>query len=173
MDLFASRWNTQPPTFVSYRLDPDARAVDAFQITGEKDLLCVFPPFCLISKCLSEVLRDKAELILITPTWHTQPWYGMILNMITALPILLPSHQKLLQSPTGASHPLVDNNSLRLAEWGISADSKKHEVFLGSQPNSFQSPGVQEQGLLTTAPGINGIAGVVRRKLIRFKPLWN
>jgi hypothetical protein len=173
MDLFASRWNTQLPIFVSYKLDPDAVAVDAFQMNWGKDLLYAFPPFCLITNCLAKVQRDRAELVLITPTWHTQPWYGMILNMIIAQPILLPTHPRLLLSPTGTTHPLVQNGSFHLAAWRISADAKRHEAFLESQPTSSQNHGGQVRGWLTTAPGENGLAGVVRKRWIHFRPLWN
>jgi hypothetical protein len=173
MDLFASRWNTQLPTFVSYRMDPDATAVNAFQVYWGKDLLYAFPPFCLITKCLAKVQRDEGELVLITPTWHTQPWYGMILNMITSQPILLPTYPGLLRSPTGETHPLIVNSTFHLAAWRISADNKRHEAFLESQPNSSQNPGGRARGWLTTAPGENGLAGVVKKKWIHFKPLWN
>ena len=76
MDLFASRWNTQLPLFVSYRLDPDATAVDAFQISWKEGLLYDFPPFCLIGmesfrrqQEARGISQQSANLIL--KSWRT------------------------------------------------------------------------------------------------------
>ena len=173
LDLFASRWNTQLPRFVSWRADPEATSVDAFQVKWNEGLLYTFPPFCLISRCLAKMLQDKGELILITPTWHTQAWYGMILELLIENPILLPQFKGLLQSPTGETHPLLETGSLHLAAWRISASACARRAFLKMLPTSCPAPDGRALGQLTTAPGQNGVAGVSHGKLIRFMPLWN
>ena len=46
------------------------------------------------------------------------------------------------------------------------------EGFQDMLPLWLLDPGVKEPKGLIIAPGINGVAGVVGTKLIRFKPLW-
>ena len=40
-----------------------------------------FPPFALINRTLSKVNKDQVRIILVTPTWQTQPWYATLLHM--------------------------------------------------------------------------------------------
>ena len=41
-----------------------------------------FPPFSLISRILKKVCQEKVEqMIIITPTWQTQPWYPLLLEI--------------------------------------------------------------------------------------------
>ena len=47
-DLFASRLNTQLPTYVSWRPDPGAVATDAFSLDWGPIFFYAFPPFCQI-----------------------------------------------------------------------------------------------------------------------------
>ena len=159
-DLFASRWNTQLTRFMSYR-----------PADWGKELQYAFPPFCLIGRCLEKIRRENAQVILVTPTWHTQSWYGQILAMLVDHPILLPPQKDLLRSPQGEIHPLIANNSLHLAAWRISGDCQEQEAFQKELPNSLLSLGSQVLGMLTAAPGKSGVAGVTKGKLIRFKPL--
>jgi hypothetical protein len=171
MDLFASRWNAQLPKFVSWKMDPEAWSVDAFQLRWGPEVAYAFPPFCLISHCLAKLTQDKGELVLITPTWHTQPWYGLLLEVLIENPVLIPQSDRLLESPLGDQHPL--SRSLHLAAWRISGDKTKRRAYLNRLPTYWPAPDVRAHEQLTRAPGQNGIAGVRNGKLIRFEPLWN
>ena len=47
-----------------------SQAVDAFQKNWFYKSLYAFPPFCMIPKVLSNVLREKVPMIiLVTPSW--------------------------------------------------------------------------------------------------------
>ena len=52
IDLFATRVNHQVPAFVSWRPEPGAVATDAFNVKWDFQLAYLFPPFCMIKRCL-------------------------------------------------------------------------------------------------------------------------
>ncbi|XP_032904474.1 uncharacterized protein LOC116990664 [Amblyraja radiata] len=83
IDLFASRLNHQLPKYVSWEPDPGAVAVDAFSLHWGGMFFYAFPPFCLISRCLIKIEQDSASGILVVPDWPTQPWFPLILRLIT------------------------------------------------------------------------------------------
>jgi len=172
VDLFASRTNRQLQAYFSWKLDPDAQAIDAYLQPWGEHLGYAFPPFCMISRCLAKVRKDVAEMVIIMPTWNTQPWYASLLDMVCEKPILLPQSKSLLQSPAGENHPLIETKALTLAAWRISGNTNATKAFLDKQPNLLHTPGVQVPRLLTVAPGENGIAGVRNSSLIQFGPLW-
>jgi hypothetical protein len=172
IDLFASRTNRQLTDFISWKLDPEAQATDALLIRWKEKAGYAFPPFALISRCLAKVMKEETSIVLVAPTWPTQPWYPTLLNMLSQQPILLPQYDNLLKSPVLRVHPLLQTKALHLAAWKITGEAKEHLAFLRKQPTWSQNPGEQEHVLLTTAPGRNGVAGVVKGKLIRFRPLW-
>lgn len=173
IDLFADRLNTQLENYMSWRPDPYAMGMDAFQIPWNNKRGYAFPPFCLITRCLSKVLKEKSEIVIITPAWQTQPYYPLLLTLSIDNPILLPPMKNLLLSPEGVVHPLVSNQTLKLVAWKVSGDKNKQQEFRNKLPNSWLQVGDKELRQLTTAAGDSGIAGVNQNKLIHFKPLWN
>lgn len=54
IDLFASRLNHQLPKYVSWEPDPGAAAVYAFSLHWGEMFIYVFPPFCLVNRCLQK-----------------------------------------------------------------------------------------------------------------------
>ena len=171
IDLFADRLNAQTKTYISWKPDPLALMTDAF-LCPWKEKCYAFPPFCLIGRCLAKVQREKTNLVLIAPIWQGQYWYPLLLNMLIDNPILLPSTQELLQTPTGEIHPLLANHSMQLAAWLVSGDIKKTWVFQKRLPSSLPKDGEREQEWHTTHPGTDGRAGAINGRLIHFKPLW-
>ena len=111
-------------------------------------------------------------LVLVTPTWQTQAWYPRLLAMAVDYPVLLPPQKDLLLSPKQECHPLVLDGNLQLAAWKVSGIEQQQKAFHDMLPLWLLDPGVKEPKGLIIAPGINGVAGVVGTKLIRFKPLW-
>ena len=172
IDLFANRLNAQLPAFFSWKLDPQGLASDAFQQAWNTGRNYAFPPFCLIMKTLAKLREEGGNLILITPVWPTQPWYPVLLDMSIAPPVLLPQVPKLLTNPVGDLHPLVQNKTLFLAAWHVSNNQSQQEAYRTGLTNSFWHLGDQAQIQCTIQPGVNGIAGVRRGKLIHFAPIW-
>ena len=90
IDLFASCINAQLSRYFSWRPDPNAVAIDAFNMQWENIQAYAFPPFSLIPCLLQKIRRHKARLLLIAPIWPTQAWFSVVLRMTTMTPIILP-----------------------------------------------------------------------------------
>ena len=80
VDLFASRVNAQLKSYVSWRPDPDAMAVDAFTLDWSKFRAFCFPPFSLISRVLQTLDLCLAECVIVVPFRTTQVWFTKLLN---------------------------------------------------------------------------------------------
>lgn len=61
VDMFASRLNIQVDRFVSWHLDPDCIAVDAFSLTWSDELIYAFPPFSLIGRLVQKLRQDQGD----------------------------------------------------------------------------------------------------------------
>ena len=172
IDLFADRLTTQLPTCVSWKPDPGALMTDAFSCEWRGKMMYAFPPFCLINRCLAKLAKDQGEMVLITPTWHTQAWYPQLLTKLCDTPILLPPSDRLLTSPGGEVHPLVKMGQLQLAAWRISGKKDQTELFRKTLPPCCSDLDGMEPGKLTSTPGRSGLAGVMKGRQILFRPLW-
>ena len=171
VDLFADRLNAQIPIFYSWKPDPTVAAIDAFQQPWTEVQGYAFPPCALIGSCLEKVMKDQAVLVLVTTTWQTQAWYPRLLAMAVDYPVLLPPQKDLLLSPRQECHPLVLDGNLQLAAWKVSGIEQQQKAFQDMLPLWLLDPGMKKSKGLIIAPDINGVAGVVGTKLIRFKPL--
>ena len=60
-----------------------------FNRTGVPDRVCQ-PPWCLIGRVLSQVMDQKAQVVLVAPVWKGQPWYPVLLNMLWECPRRIP-----------------------------------------------------------------------------------
>ena len=172
IDLFADRMNKQLMKFVSWKPDPEAWETDAFRIAWSQMKAYAFPPFCLIGRCLSKVVQDEATLVLIAPTWQTQPWYSVLLEMIIEDPILLPPVPDLLTSPLNQIHPL-QSQGLTLAAWKVSGTTALQRAYQKRLEPLSERQGAKALSVLTRGPGESGVAGVIKNCLIRFRPLWS
>ena len=130
VDLFASHLSTKLPTYFSWRLDPEAKAVDALTQSWNNERGYVFPPFCLIGRCLTKIRSENVPwVLLITPLWKSQMWYPLLPEMSVELPILLPSDHNLLMDPHGNRHPMILQGHLQLVAWTVSGLRYKVEDF--------------------------------------------
>ena len=113
IDLFASRRNTQLPTFVSYRPDPKCIGVNAFLMNWEHLHLYAFPPFICMTRVLQKMVQDKARGIVIGPNWPTQAYFTR-LKEISMSYIILPPRRDMLYLPNNPDtvHPLHKKLSL-------------------------------------------------------------
>lgn len=104
IDLFASRTNAKCDIYVSWFPDPNALCVDAFTILWKNYYFYAFPPFPLISKCLQKIIEDKAEGILVFPKWPSQPWYPLLMNLLTSKIVYFSPNEQFLQSRSRNQH---------------------------------------------------------------------
>ena len=111
IDLFASRLNCQLDRYISWRPDPGAAFIDAFTCDWSAELNYIFPPFSLIGRALKKLKKDKGQAVFVVPYWPTQPWFALVLQMLTQRPLLLPKNKNLLSLPfaPNKAHPLAKN----------------------------------------------------------------
>ena len=88
--------------------------IDAFSHEWTHIQFYMFPPFCLIGRCLRKVINDEVEGVIIVPNWPNQILYSLLFQLIIQIPIILPSSRKLLSLPTSGNsiHPLWKNLNL-------------------------------------------------------------
>ena len=108
------------PQFVSWMPQPGAWVINALSFSWVHLKAYAFPPFSLIKNCLSKVSREGSSLILVCPFWTSQPWYPLLLELASDVPIMFRTHAGLLRSSLGAHHPLCHSNSFRLTAWKLS-----------------------------------------------------
>ncbi|KAK3889264.1 hypothetical protein Pcinc_006829 [Petrolisthes cinctipes] len=74
IDLFASRLNKQIKRICSWKPDPEAEHFDAFTINwAQFELIYMFPPFSLISRCLQKMRAEEAMGWLVVCTFVDDP----------------------------------------------------------------------------------------------------
>jgi hypothetical protein len=129
VDAFATPWNAQLPSFISWHPQPGAMTTNAFSVNWGGLLAYCFPPFALIFKCLEKIRREKALVVFVCPVWIGQPWFPLLLELSCDVPRLLPTSQHLLKSALDETHPLIRNGALHLAVWKLSGDSTLSEGF--------------------------------------------
>lgn len=100
VDLFTSRLTYQIPRYFSWRPDPLAEAMDAFQQDWSSLKGFANPPWCLISRILSQAQRQQAQLVLVAPVWKGQTWYPVLLEMLWDFPRLIAPAPELIQRPS-------------------------------------------------------------------------
>ena len=144
--------------YVSWHPDPFAVATDAFQISWQGELGYAFPPFSLVGRCLTKVRREGCTIVLIAPTWSTQQWYPVLLELLIDYPLLLPSHKMLLQDPFNRLHPMMLKNQLQLAAWKLSGQVTQQEAFQHGLQHSSRLDRARELTPHTNLDGTGGIA---------------
>ncbi|KZS02171.1 Uncharacterized protein APZ42_000894, partial [Daphnia magna] len=160
VDLFASLWNRQLDSFVSWGLQPGALAVDAFSVNWRWIRGYALPPFCLIQKVLSKTMRDEAEITLIAPWWPAQAWFPTVLELVSEPPLVLPT-EGILTGPLGQSHPLA--GSLILIAWRLSGKSFKPRAFRRKWSSYSWKELVSPRQLLISQRGRIGLVGTFDR----------
>ena len=97
--------------------------------------LYAFLPFFLILQVLKQVSYDQTEkLLLVTPTWQSQIWYPLLLEMPIVRQLLLPTNTSLINQQ-GEFHPLIANRKLRLVMWTISGKDYLRREYQKQLPN--------------------------------------
>ena len=96
LDLFASRINTQLSSYVSFKPDHGAKAVDAFTLSWHDTRFYAFQPFCVIPKVLQKICRDRANGVLVVPDWPKQPWFPLIAKILINYPVLVSARKRLI-----------------------------------------------------------------------------
>jgi hypothetical protein len=81
IDLFAQVHNAQLPRFITRYPRSAAADCDALQLSWSSEVPWVCPPFGLLFKVISKLLRSRVCATLIAPVWPSAPWWPMLLRM--------------------------------------------------------------------------------------------
>lgn len=119
IDLFATHLNFKLDKFVSPFPHQQAWEVNAFSIPWSQDLLYAFPPWIIMQEVLQKIRDDKAEIILIAPSWPNRAWYPLLIQMTVEDPLPLEQFLNLLVQPHSSRvHPNLQ--ILGLKAWRLS-----------------------------------------------------
>jgi ribonuclease HI len=117
LDLFATRFTTRLPVFVSPVPDPEAWEVDALSISWENLDAYAFPPHVILTSVLRKFRETKScRLILVAPRVETFSWFPTLQELTVEPPLPLPPTRTMLRQPQSDrfhSYP----ESLRLHAW--------------------------------------------------------
>ena len=172
LDLFESRLCPQLPRYIAWKPDPSRIVTDAFLHPWDREYGFGFLRFSLRSRFLRKILEEKIDhLIIVTPTWQMVCTTS---KNVCAATISSASDKKYVNKSTGeksSSSTLVETSSLRLAVWKVSGKVCKWKEFQAMLPSLSQIQGEKAQQLITNRPGVSGLAGVMKDKLILFRHL--
>lgn len=171
IDLFAATWNAQLLLFFSWKLDPEATAVDALAQPWADHSPYAFPPFALVGRCLQKLCREEVKFaVVIAPVWRAQHWFPVLLSLLVYLPLALTDHPHLLNCQQDP-HPLVLNSHLHLAAWPVSGVPSQREAFQKRLVTSSVPHGGRAPTRATMLHGTNGPAGAINRIFVPFQHL--
>ena len=119
IDLFASRWNTQAKKFFSWEHDNKAIGVDSLSHAWDgTGTLYAYPPQALLPRILHKVINERVyDMVLVTPLFPHASWWPTLLQVGTAVPIVLPRRRWVTTDPAG--NPSWSQN-WPLVAWRIS-----------------------------------------------------
>jgi len=100
IDLFASRLTHQLLRYYSWRPDPEAEATEMFTQNWNQLRGYANPPWCLLLATLAKIQRGSARVMLVASLWKTQPWYPLLLQLLSRFPLLIPIQDDIVISPT-------------------------------------------------------------------------
>jgi hypothetical protein len=170
IDLFASRITALLPDYVSWKPDPMAKYIDAFQIDWKQFSFYAFPPFCLISRCVQKIVQEQATGILIIPLWPSQAYFTSVLNLLVDMPRTFKASGTNLMHPVWTSpHPL--HKSLVLMVCKLSGIPYMSAQFRRRLPISLCCPGEILHTNSIKCTSTNGYNFVAKNRLIRCIPL--
>ena len=147
-----------------------AKFVDAFSIEWSQFFFYALPPFCLIPRCVQKIIHDQASGILVIPRWTTQPFFTVVLNLLTDMPLILKASAQNLVHPTLSSpHPLHQRLDLLVCK--LSGNPCNTQGFHQTLLKSSCSPGGTVHANSTKCISTSGYSFVVKGHMIHCIPL--
>jgi hypothetical protein len=167
VDCFASRLMHQLPSYFSLDVDPECKAQNALYQPWHREFPYLFPPFCLIGRCLKKLNREGVnQALLVVPLWTGQPWFPLLLEMCRDHPVLLPNLPNLLQDSEENPHPLIESQTLMLGAFLVTGVSSRQKDYRRGLRNFFWNQGGRAPMTFTPRSGIDGVLGVAKGKQI-------
>ena len=100
IDLFATKYNTKCPLFVSPVPDPEAMDVDALSLPWDNLEVYAYPPPAILAQVLGKVRSSyNLRMILIAPRRELMPRYPTLLELTSEGPLPIPVTRTMLRQP--------------------------------------------------------------------------
>ena len=92
-----------------------------------------FPPFSIIDKVCHKIVVDRAEGVLIVPSWPTQNWYPLVMKLCLKPPYFIKPGKDvlILNNEPGTPHPLHKN--LHLLVFHVSGQHFNNIIYQRDQ----------------------------------------
>ena len=168
IDLFATQVDRQFSDYVAYKLEPEAKFIDAFTIDWSGLKFYAFPPIAIISSVLSKISQDEAEGIIVVPYWPDQVWYLVMLKMLISIPTLVNSMKSLLQLPQSPdqNHPMWRKADMIVAH--LSGAARRAQHCQKQLLRSYQLPGDRAQRNVTMGTSNGLLTFIINGRPIPF-----
>lgn len=105
IDRMADNINRQVERFNSRWRCPETEAVNTFTQNWEGENNWVVPPFAMIHSVLRHVWECQAEATVIIPHWESQPWWPLLLQLMTDRIVLARGCQCFQEGRSGFVEP--------------------------------------------------------------------
>ena len=116
---------------------------------------------------IRKVQADQATVVLITPLWHTQSWFPVLMNLLVDYPLLLPKMEGVMRPSPNCDCP-IQGLPPQLVAWRVSGRDSEQKRFQTRLSNSSCPPGETKPIQTTTQCGKLGSPGVQQQVFIPF-----
>ena len=108
---------------------------------------------------LAKIQRERATVVLVAPIWKTQPWYPLLLQLLSGFPLLIPMQENVVISPTQEEF-IMPTGVPQLAVWPLSGNSANQEGFQKELQDYWSPHGETRPGQHMILSSNGGVAGV-------------
>ena len=112
VDMFATKMNNKPPLYVCPVPDPNAMAVDAFNILWEALDGYAYCPIALIPKMIKKMRTYACQMTAVAPGWPGMSWFWDLIDVSTKPPLLLPHWKTAIQSKVSSKSTISQSPCL-------------------------------------------------------------
>ncbi len=154
--------------YVSWRPDPGAMAIDAFNMNWTKFQGYANLSWNLIGRVLTQVREQRAQITLVAPTWKSQPWYPVLLGMLIREPLMLPRNHGTIILTHSVNQPHM---TPQLAAWSVFGIDSAVKSFQRRLQGYSSHPGSRRQTSHMTHCSKSGCAGVIKGIFIPFQEI--
>lgn len=167
LDMFATRINTHCTDYYSWKPDPDAKAIDAFNQIWNLPFSYAFPPFSMVGPALQKLQEDQGEIFMVLPLWPTQSWFPRALKLSVDHPRILPINPPPVWLPQQPNKIHCLNKKLKLTLFHLSTNRSKVLAFHKQLPTSLVLHGAAALKSNTGVISKNGCHFVVGNKYLQ------
>jgi len=140
-------------------LDSAAEATDAFTQNWTQLWGFAYPSWCLILPTLAKIQWEKAKIVLVAPLWRSQPCYPLLLQLLSGIPLMIPTQENMVISPTQQEF-IMPSGVPQLVVWPLSGVPADQRAFQQTLHDFWKHHGEARQNSPMNPSSNDGIVGV-------------